>query len=140
MGAIDFVGRDEFRDVPCIWLQRRDTVAQAISNYRAMLTGQWLRRQGEAIIPVNQSPDTQAIGRLQVEYEDCNRRLWPAWFREMRIEPLVVWYEEMCDAPQATVKTVCRFLGFQDPQRVDTERLQPQRDATNEQWRTALHK
>jgi LPS sulfotransferase NodH len=138
MAAIASVGRDEFRDTPCIWLQRRDTTGQAISNYRAMLTGQWLRRRGEAICPVEQAPDPQAIRRLAADYQDCNQRLWPAWFHEMGIKPLEIWYEDMCEAPEETIRAICCFLGFRDPPQIDTGRLQPQRDATNEQWRAAI--
>jgi hypothetical protein len=56
----------------------------------------------------------------------------------MGAAPLVVWYEEMCAAPESTVQTICRFLGFREPTHIDLGRLQPQRDATNEQWRAAL--
>ena len=138
MSAIAHVGRDEFCHTPCVWLRRRDTSAQAVSNYRAMVTGQWLVQRGEPVIPVDEFPDLPTIRQLQAEYEDCNQRLWPAWFQEMGITPLTVWYEEMCQAPQETVRAICQFLEFPDPSRIDVGILQQQRDAMNDQWRERL--
>lgn len=138
MRAIAEVGSDEFRNTPCIWLRRRDTCAQAISNYRAILTGQWFARRDDPLLPVTAPPDQQAIRRLQAEYEHCNEVLWPAWFREMGITPLSLWYEDMQREPERTVRDVCQFLRLPDPQHVDVGVLRVQRDATSEQWREAL--
>jgi LPS sulfotransferase NodH len=138
MRAIEHVGIDEFRDTPSIWLRRRDTLAQAISNYRAMESGQWFARRGETVAPVTSPPDKDVILAFQAEYEKTNNVLWPAWFASMGIEPLHIWYEEMCQAPVETVRAVCRFLGLADPPRIDTGLFQIQRDEVSEQWRSAV--
>jgi LPS sulfotransferase NodH len=135
MRAIEHVGLEEFRAAPCIWLRRKDTLAQAISNYRASATNQWLRRRGEPLEQVEHPPDREAILRFKAEYEHVNNVLWPGWFRSVGIAPLEVWYESMCRDPVATVHSICRFLDLPTPRAIETDRLEIQRDGTNDAWR-----
>ncbi|MDA1051750.1 MAG: Stf0 family sulfotransferase [Planctomycetota bacterium] len=136
--AIEFTGPRAFQDSPCIWLRRRDTLAQAISNYRAMRTGQWLVGRGETVSTVTGAPDKDLVVRLKNEYEHCNNVLWPAWFQSMEIEPLQVWYEDLCREPEQTVRRACEFLGLPSPTQIDMARLQIQRDDINRRWREAF--
>src|SRR5207253_1853027 len=48
----------------CIWLLRRDVVAQAVSWYIALQTGEWTRRAEAA-----DGSDRQRPGRGDVEYD-----------------------------------------------------------------------
>jgi LPS sulfotransferase NodH len=136
--AAEIVGEAEFRETPCIHLKRRDTLGQAISNYRAMMTGQWYRPQGEPIISPECLPDREAIFQLKRQYENTNDQLWPDWFRQMQIEPFEVWYEEMHAAPIETVKSVCSYLGFAEPSHIDTNSLELQRDEITQEWKELL--
>lgn len=133
--AAAFVGEAEFRGTPCIHLKRRDTLAQAISNYRAMVTGQWYRTQGEPNASPDCNPDCMQILQLKQQYEETNEQLWPKWFQRMQIDPLEIWYENMIEAPLETVQSVCRFLGFPRPSEVDTEFFGIQRDDLSQRWK-----
>lgn len=138
MRAIAYVGFDEFRHAKCIWLRRKDTLAQAISNYRAMVTGQWVVRRNEQVIDVKTAPDCDLIRRLWTEYDHCNRVLWPDWFAKAEQEPLQIWYEDMCQDPEATVRMICSFLELPPPRQIDIGSLQVQRDGCNERWRETV--
>lgn len=136
--AAAVVGEAEFRGTPSIHLKRRDTLAQAISNYRAMVTGQWYRPRGQPNVRPDCAPDREQILRLKQQYEQTNEQLWPQWLRRMQIEPLEIWYEDMAAAPVETVKSVCQYLGLAQPQHVDTEFFGVQRDELSERWKELL--
>lgn len=138
MFAISQVGSDQFQHVPAIFLKRRDTLAQAISNYRATLSGKWLREPGDDPDRGSYELNRKSVLALKRKYEQVNDVLWPNWFTEMETHPLEIWYEEMCASPIATVRNVCDFLGLPEPSNIDTGGLLMQRDELSEQWHREL--
>ncbi len=92
-----------------VWLDRRDRVAHAISLARAALSGVWRQEQesGENIAPVY-SPEMLAEAERRIESE---REAWEAMFRDLRIEPLRLWYEDVVADPAGVTAQVAGFLG-----------------------------
>lgn len=138
--AASIVGDAEFAEWPCIFLRRRDTLAQAISNFRAMTTGQWWRRPGDS----NECPavtlDREAVLRMKAEYEHANTQHWPDWFRRHGISPFEIDYEDMCEDPAGIVTGVCQFLGVGNPTVIETGQFLVQRDELSVRWREEVNR
>jgi LPS sulfotransferase NodH len=61
---------------------------------------------------------------------------WQALFDELRIEPLVVWYEDVLDRPDEEVRRVAEFVGVTlDPMaEVSVPRVEKQSESDPRLW------
>ena len=114
-----------------VWLTREDTLAQAVSWWKAITSGKWTDGRpvtGEAVFDVD-----GIAGR--VRRIEQHTEAWRGWMEANSVEPLRMTYEELAAAPTATARRVLAFVGVAAPDGFAvvpaTER---QADAVNEDW------
>jgi LPS sulfotransferase NodH len=93
----------------CIFLTRRDRVAQAVSWARALQTDQWIG--GEPPQPARYSRWLIARCLSRIESGELG---WEAYFRRSGVTPLRLCYEELTAAPSATVHAILAHLAVSD--------------------------
>jgi len=99
-------GEPEEQLGPLRWVhvERRDTLAQAISLWRAVQTEQWRAKDRDSDVePVFHAG---AIAHLKRRLEE-HAAAWREWFAERAVEPLEIVYEEFAQDP---TPTICRVL------------------------------
>lgn len=121
-----------------IWLQRLDVLGQALSAARSIQTGQFrstLQPSGAALYD-----PTLIRERLTSVIKEQAR--WSLFFSRTGLQPLKITYEDIAANPQSVVDQVCELLEFKNPFKInfDLVDLQPQRDATTEEWRNRFVK
>ncbi len=94
-----------------IWLRRGDLVGQAVSRYRAEVSGTWHLGFEEALHPVEPVYD---FARIAAWLDDAavGNRAWAAWFAARGIVPLIVDYEVLAAEPVAVAERVLAHLGL----------------------------
>jgi trehalose 2-sulfotransferase len=108
-----------FPDLRLIWLRRKNIVAQAISHYVAIKTGEWHRRSSSA--STIRAPSADQAERLapydfsaidwQVKSAIVASGGWRAVLAESKEPPLELTYEEVSTDLAGTVKKVLDHLG-----------------------------
>ena len=113
---------DLFPDVRWIHIRRRDKIGQAISTWRAIRSGRW-HSTDTAVRDERPPYDYFPIfGFYQsILAEDA---LWQDYFQRRALVPLLVDYEDLQDAPHATMAAVVRHIRPSDGAGADAERLQ----------------
>ena len=114
-----------------VWMRRRDTVAQAVSGWKAMGTGKWT--DGQAVTGEPRfDPDGIAARVRRIEEHN---EAWRRFFAANAIDPLRVTYEELAADPAFEARRVLALVGADVPGDLPiaavTER---QADAVNEDW------
>jgi LPS sulfotransferase NodH len=105
-----------FGAVRYIWLRRRNKVAQGISHYRAARTGLWERRigagaderRGVAGPPIDfnfRFIDHCVTWALRYDVE------WEEYFLRHSLEPMLIFYEDLIDAYDASLRRILAFIG-----------------------------
>jgi LPS sulfotransferase NodH len=115
-------------------LRRRDRTAHAISYARALLSGIWRKEQEPDDRPEPAySREAMARAARMIELQDES---WQAMYRDLRIEPLVIWYEDVLAAPGAAVSGVAAYLEVAlDPAAaVDVPAIERQSQAGARAW------
>jgi len=111
-----------FPNLSFVWLRRRDKVAQAISFYRAIETGEFLRRPHESSKgSPRRSFDLNSVYRY-AETLTGEDSAWQQIFELCGIRPLEIFYEDFTAAYQPTIQAVLSFLGIQ---RLEADELVP---------------
>jgi LPS sulfotransferase NodH len=103
-------GNPEQQLGPLRWLhvERRDTLAQAISLWRAVQTAQWRAEDRDSEVePVFHAG---AIAHLKGRLEE-HAAAWREWFAGRGIEPLEIVYEEFAQEPQPAICGVLDHIG-----------------------------
>jgi len=102
-----------------VWLRRRNRVEQAVSWAIACQTGVWAQSAGE-------KPPLRDLPKFNFKVIDewCNRiaehdAAWANYFRENRIEPLTLFYEDLVANNRVTVERVLQFLNVTLPARIE---------------------
>lgn len=91
-------------------LRRRDRTAHAISYARALLSGIWRKEQEPDDRPEPEySREALARAARMIEQQEES---WQAMYRDLRIEPRVIWYEDVLADPAGAVGSVAEFLGI----------------------------
>jgi LPS sulfotransferase NodH len=117
-----------------VHLQRRDRVAHAVSYARATLSGVWRAQQeagqGEQI---DYSEAAMATAERWIETQ---QGAWEDMFREMRIAPLTLWYEDALADPAGAARQVAAYLGVTiDPAaRVRVPEIRKQAEGDARRW------
>lgn len=89
-------------------LKRRDRLAHAISYARALMSGVWRKEQeGGAAPGVEYSNEAVDSARAYLDRQEAD---WDLLFRELGIDPLELWYEDILDRPDEAVKRVADYL------------------------------
>jgi LPS sulfotransferase NodH len=100
---------DLIRRARIIDLRRRDRIAHAISLARADMTGIWAAGQpGTPGAEARYSAEAIAAAERGIAAQSA---AWDRLFKELRVEPLTLWYEETVAQPEATLQQVAAFLG-----------------------------
>jgi LPS sulfotransferase NodH len=117
-----------------IELRRRDRTAHAISYARATLSGVW-RKEQEAAGRGEPDYSAQAIANAEQAIAQQEER-WQAMYRDLGVEPLVVWYEDVVADPDGVVATVAEYLVVElDPAAtVDVPQIERQEQAGAREW------
>jgi trehalose 2-sulfotransferase len=127
-------GEPEAQLGPLRWVhvERRDTVAQAISLWRAVQTAQW--RAEDRDTDVEPSFHAGAIAHLKDRLER-HAAAWREWFAERGIEPLEIVYEALAERPGPTVREVLDHIGVPS-EGVDVPEppMRRQADARSQEW------
>jgi trehalose 2-sulfotransferase len=117
-----------------VYIDRRDKVAQAVSLARALQTNAWFAFNKQDHAPLFYSAEF---------IEDCLQEVlkqtggWEAWFKERRIEPLVVAYEDLMADRAATVQRVLRYMGVEHDTPAEVRLphyILKQSDGINRKW------
>jgi len=106
----------EFGDVCFIHLTRLDKVAQAISLLKAEQTGLWhiaadgteLERLSEPQLPTYDAVALNKRVEEVTKYDHC----WVTWFRDEKIHPFRITYEELSSDPTGTLVRILTHLGI----------------------------
>lgn len=108
-----------FPNLSYIWLRRRDKVAQAVSWFKAIQTGQYLKVRGTDL----GSQSAPAAATVEFDYGKI-RSYWSAlrsfengwehFFEEHRLTPLVIYYEDLAKGYESSIRQSLVFLGLGD--------------------------
>lgn len=119
-------------DVRFVLVTRRDTVAQAVSLWRAVQTQRWRADARPPLPPRDAVYSFAAIDHLVAQL-DADAAAWRAWFARERIAPLALTYEELVAAPRTAVERVLALCG-QAGAAVGAPPLREQRDERSRAW------
>ena len=96
------------REAKVVQLHRRDRTAHAISYARALLSGIWRKEQEPDERPEPEySSHAMAHAARLIEQQEAT---WLEMFRDLRVVPLSLWYEDVLADPDRAVRTVADFL------------------------------
>lgn len=112
--TLDDLLRMRFSAVRYIWLRRRNKVAQGISHFRAERSGLWELPSGACRDSVGGHEPVEFdlrfidhcitwAARYDVEWED--------YFSRHRLDPVVVFYEDLIASYDASLRNVLDFIG-----------------------------
>ena len=126
-----------FPNLHYIWIKRRDTLRQAVSQAKAMQTKQWVIR-GEHSSPAIVHKPTFSFMQIDfmVQEIQAHNAAWRRFFIENGIQPLVITYEDFVARYEETVRETLEHLGFPDTQAVESMpiSMKKQADEQSEQW------
>src|SRR4051794_38700922 len=125
-----------FPGVRYVQVLRRDKVAQAVSLWTAVQTAQW-RDEGEG--PSGHEPEYvfRGVDHL-VEQLVAQERAWTRWFKSAGVEPHVVVYEELADAPRPVVGDTLDALGLERAD-IPEPRMRRQASPRSLEWVARYH-
>jgi trehalose 2-sulfotransferase len=136
-GPHDVLSRS-FPGLCYIWLKRRDKVAQAVSWYKAIQTGRYVktrdaRDSGQRSLP-DIAFDYSAIQTYWTALRSSERG-WERFFATNGVQPLVLDYESLCVDYDMSVRNVLTFLGLSsDGVSVRSSRHEKAADAQSFEW------
>jgi LPS sulfotransferase NodH len=92
-----------------VYLGRRDRIAHVVSYARASMSGIWRKEQeqGESR-EIEYSQDMLDAAERGIDVQEAR---WEQMFRDLRIEPLRLWYEEVIARPADAARQVADYLG-----------------------------
>jgi LPS sulfotransferase NodH len=114
-----------------VWMTREDTLAQAVSWWKAMTTRKWTDGR-----PVRGEPSFDADGIAgRIRRIEEHTAAWRRWFEQNGVEPLRLTYEELVGDPAETARRALAFVGVDVPEGFAVDpRTERQADAVNEDW------
>jgi LPS sulfotransferase NodH len=117
-----------------VYLTRLDLLGQAISHVRAAQTQQWVAQRAALREPVY---DFEAINAELLRLARAQAR-WTYFLARNDMPVVHVIYEHLMQNPQLFVDAIARLVGVTEPATIDASqvRVQVQRDAINDDWRT----
>ena len=125
-----------FPNLRYVWLTRKDKVRQAISYYRASKSDIWRVENGKnAITPPPIEFDARAIERFEDAFIYKDRFLHE-YFTRYNIPPIMVYYEDLSERYEATLRNLMIEIGIEGAKTVN---IPPQKyvklaNAQSEEW------
>lgn len=120
-------------DLGFVLLERRDRIAQAISFYRARMSGVWTsRHKGKAnrgAVPYSFSDISQAYFQIDRSYA-----FWRSYLQLLALDFRQFVYEDLQQDPKPYLETVADFLGVPVPENTRDSKFTIQRDSVTEEW------
>ncbi|NBD38426.1 MAG: hypothetical protein GVY10_07655 [Verrucomicrobia bacterium] len=94
------------RDPECVWVRRRDKVAQAVSLYKAEKTDKWRSEAGDQEdVPYSGADIARCLQRIRAE-----EAAWEAFFAEEELEPRLVTYEDFAPHQREAFRALLETL------------------------------
>lgn len=130
------VSRPDKHNARWVHLVRDDMWRQAISLVRAQQSGIWHVERDDGEIPAEHRETEYDAWRIIRERRRLmrGRRDIRLFLHRHHYRPLRIVYEEMCEAPEATVRHVLEHLGFAYDGPIDTDGMRRQADDITEDW------
>lgn len=125
-----------FPNLHYIWIKRRDTLRQAVSQAKALQTNQWVVR-GESTSPTAHRP---AFSFLQIDFLvqeiELHNAAWQRYFTQNGIHPLVIVYEDFVAHYEETLREALQHLALPGAETLPIAPVstRKQADAQSEQW------
>jgi LPS sulfotransferase NodH len=92
-----------------VYLRRRDRVAQTVSYARASLSGVWRKDQEADAHPAGDySQEALESAERGIAFQE---EVWARMFKDLRIEPLNLWHEDVLADPAAAARQVADYVG-----------------------------
>jgi len=114
-----------------VFLTREDTLAQAVSWWKAIGSGKWVDEDSRAAAP---EFDAEGIAGRVRRIEE-HTEAWRRWFEANSVEPLAVTYEGLAADPAGTTRRALEFAGVSVPADFHVEpRTERQSDSVNADW------
>lgn len=125
----------EFPNLHYVHLHRENKVAQAISLYRAVMTGLWRRIAGDASASQRPEPEYDHFA-IQRCYQDIvlSDRYWEGFFGYHGITPIRLSYDEMASNYDPTIRRLLASLGLPWHMDVPTPRTSKLADERSLAW------
>ncbi|HZP19144.1 MAG TPA: Stf0 family sulfotransferase [Bauldia sp.] len=121
-----------FPNVSWVWLRRRDLLRQAVSLAFAWRSGKWTSTDGgPATVSYSSSLLRHCLKSLLL-----HDGVWRGYFAGRGVAPLPLWYEDVADRLEDTVRAIAAHAGVPLAREPDESRLKLRRQATeeNERW------
>jgi LPS sulfotransferase NodH len=133
VGPIDDAAllRRYFGEFRVVHLQRRDTLRQAVSWHRAIVTDKWWRFTGAPAQSNAIEYNFEATKHLYYLLEDY-KVYWRDWLSKHAPDALTICYEDLAADYPSTLRAVVRYLKLHDPGDVPPPTLARQADRTSE--------
>ncbi|MBZ9693945.1 Stf0 family sulfotransferase [Mesorhizobium sp. CO1-1-9] len=120
-------------DLLFILLERRDRLRQAISFYRARMSGLWTsQHQGRIaprIVPYSFAGISQAYFQIDRSYA-----YWRSYVALLGVDCLSFVYEDLQPDPKPYLQAVAQFMAVTAPESTSTSKFTIQRDSLTEEW------
>ena len=133
----------ERRRARWVWLVRRDTWRQAVSQYRARSSGVWHVTGGtQQEIPAAHRDVAYDAAAIAAERLRLRRaaQAWRTWFTAHQLRPLLILYEDLAAEPEKTVRRILRHLRLDEPATIDTGGMTILRDEITDAWLDRLRR
>ena len=117
-----------------IYLRRRDRLAQTASYARASLSGIWRKEQESADAPrIEYSKEALEAAERGIAFQEA---AWEQMFAELRIEPLLVWHEDVLADSAGAAEAVANYLEVlvQPQATVDVPPIEKQSEGNSREW------
>ena len=122
-----------------IWMRRRDRVQQAVSWVIAAQTEIWSQTPGDqtrTAVPLHFN-----FEKIDQRYNQIteNEQSWENYFGQNRLEPFVLFYEDVSASHRATAERVLEFLAVPFPAGLElpAPTIEKQASAMSEEWAAA---
>lgn len=116
-----------------ILLERRDRIQQAISFYRARMSGVWTSRHEGKVkpraVPYSFADISQAYFQIDRSYA-----FWRSYLQLAGLDCRQFVYEDLQQDPQPYLEAVANYMGVQVPEDTANSKFTIQRDSLTEEW------
>jgi LPS sulfotransferase NodH len=132
-----------FSNLQLVYLNRRDVFAQAVSLYRAQISGEWHRRPGAASpTGANALPEPN-ISHMQIGLNEleAEKQGWQAFFASRHLTPLELVYEDFTDDVTKAIGKISAHTSISLDRPIGPDiGLEKLADALSSDWRERLQK
>lgn len=120
-------------DLGLILLERRDRLQQAVSFYRASISGLWTSRQkgAQAPLPYDFAGICQAYFQIEQSYA-----FWRAYLSLSELDFRQFFYEDLQQDPKPYLEAMADLMEVPVPETTPVSELRIQRDNLTEEWTT----